>query len=80
MAQQPKNYISLISQNKQLILQSKPLKDLYSFNDILKLKKILSEYNAATGWIPLKTNGIDMVVLLNDNGEVIKIVDLRPWL
>ena len=79
LAQQPKNYVSLISQNKQLILQSKPLKDLYNFNDILKLKKILSKYNAATGWVPLKTNGIDMVVLLNDNGEVIKIVDLRPW-
>lgn len=79
LAQQPGNYVPLINQNKQLILQSKPLKDLYDFNDILKLKKILSEYNAATGWIPLKTNGMDMVVLLNDNGEVIKIVDLRPW-
>lgn len=79
MAQQLKNYVSLISQNKQLILQSKPLKDLYNFNDILKLKKILSKNIMLQQAGTSKTNGIDMVVLLNDNGEVIKIVDLRPW-
>jgi len=79
LAQQPENYVSLTSKNKQLISSSKSMKYLFNFNDISEVKKVLSKCSTATRWLPLKTNGLDMVVLLNDNGDVIKIVDLRPW-
>lgn len=79
LAQQPENYVPLTSKYKQLIYSSKSLKYLSNFNDISEVKKVLSKYNTATRWLPLKTNGLDMVVLLNDAGDVIKIVDLRPW-
>lgn len=79
LAQQPESYVPLVSKNKQLIFEAKALKELSNFNEDSRLKSILSKYNAATCWLPLKTNGLDMVVLLNNDGEIVKIVDLRPW-
>ena len=79
LTQQPENYVSLMSKNRQLISQAKPLKDLFNYNEDSLVKIVLSKYNAATSWLPLKTNGVDMVVLLSNEGNVIKIVDLRPW-
>ncbi len=79
LAQQPENYVPLANKNKQLIFEAKALKELSNFNEHSKIKSILLKYNTATRWLPLKTNGVDMVVLLNNDGEIVKIVDLRPW-
>lgn len=79
LAQQPENYVSLASKNRQLISEAKALTELSNFNNVSKVKRILSKYTAATLWLPLKTNGLDMVVLLNNDGNVVEIVDLRPW-
>jgi len=41
---------------------------------------ILQPVSQATAFLPLKANAVDMTVLINkEKGEVIKIVDLRPW-
>lgn len=40
---------------------------------------ILAKYPQAVGWVPLKAIAMDMTVLLDEQGNVVKIVDLRPW-
>jgi hypothetical protein len=40
----------------------------------------LKQYPQANAFVPLKANAVDMTVLINkEKGEVVKIVDLRPW-
>lgn len=79
LAQQPENYVSLVNKSKQLIFEAKPLKELSNFNENSRLKSILSEYPKATSFLPMKASAVDMTVLINKQGEVVKIVDLRPW-
>ena len=66
---------------KQTLQQrAKNLKELNQYNDVKQVDRILSTYPQATGFVPLKANAVDMVVLINkEKGEVVKIVDLRPW-
>ncbi len=52
---------------------------LLVFNHKISVKRVLKKYPQAVGWMPLSTNNIDMVVLLDKEGQVVKIVDLRPW-
>lgn len=60
--------------------RTKNLKDLNKYNDVQQVERIVSKYPQATGFVPLKANAVDMTVLINkDKGEVVKIVDLRPW-
>ncbi|MCH4247904.1 MAG: hypothetical protein LKF82_08710 [Acinetobacter populi] len=40
---------------------------------------ILAKYPQAVGWMPLKAIIVDMMVLLNRQDNVLKIVDLSPW-
>ena len=50
------------------------------YNDSNIVDKVLSKYPQATAFVPLKANALDMTVLINkEKGEVVKIVDLRPW-
>ncbi|MFV5593235.1 hypothetical protein [Acinetobacter junii] len=40
----------------------------------------MSKYSEADVSLPLKATSVDMTVLINkEKGEVVKIVDLRPW-
>ena len=56
------------------------LKQLNQFNNKQDLNDILNKYPDADAFIPLKANAVDMTVLINkEKGEVVKIVDLRPW-
>ena len=41
--------------------------------------KILAKYPQATAFLPLKTSVMDMTVLVDQNSNVVKVVDLRPW-
>ena len=64
----------------QLKQRAKSLDMLKQYNDAQQVDRILSKYPQATGFVPLKANAVDMTVLINkDKGEVVKIVDLRPW-
>ena len=80
LAQRPERYVDL-NQVKSLIQQrSQDLELLKNFNDSDQVVKVLAEYPSATAFAPLKANAVDMTVLINkENGEVVKIVDLRPW-
>ena len=41
--------------------------------------KILAQYPQVTAFLPLKASVMDMTVLVDQNSNVVKIVDLRPW-
>jgi hypothetical protein len=79
LAQRPERYVDL-NQVKSLIQQrAQDLELLKNFNDSDQVVKVLAEYPSATAFAPLKANAVDMTVLINHKGEVVKIVDLRPW-
>ena len=80
IAQKPERYVDLSKTTTQLKQRAKSLDMLKQYNDAKHVDAILSKYPQATGFVPLKANAVDMTVLINkDKGEVIKIVDLRPW-
>ena len=80
LAQRPESYISLDQIRDDLSIRGKNLKELQKFNEITKVSLVLKDYPEANAWLPLKSNAIDMVVLINKKtATVIKIVDLRPW-
>lgn len=80
IAQKPERYVPLDKVKKQMQLRAQSLGELNLFNNKVAVQKILSEYPQATAFVPLKANAVDMTVLINkEKGEVVKIVDLRPW-
>lgn len=80
IAQKPERYVDLSKTTTQLKQRAKSLDMLKQYNDAKHVDAILSKYPQATGFVPLKANAVDMTVLINkEKGEVVKIVDLRPW-
>ncbi|WP_019385506.1 TfpX/TfpZ family type IV pilin accessory protein [Acinetobacter venetianus] len=80
IAQKPERYVKLSSVKAQIQQRAKKLDLLDQYNDQLVIKQTLAKYPQATAFVPLKANAIDMTVLINkEKGEVVKIVDLRPW-
>lgn len=74
----PELYDSMNNARQALSTQAFALQDLEKYNANTSL--ILSKYPQATAFVPLKANAVDMTVLINkEKGEVVKIVDLRPW-
>lgn len=80
VAQRPELYVDLGQAKKQIQSHVIALKELDKYNPKMDVTQILAQYPEATGFVPLKANAVDMVVLINkEKGEVVKIVDLRPW-
>jgi len=80
IAQKPERYVALDKVKNQIQQRAQNLNVLIQFNDKALVEKILSNYPQATAFVPLKANAVDMTVLINkEKGEVVKIVDLRPW-
>lgn len=80
ITQFPKYYVEFADEKKKIILDSYNLNVLLKFNKKDIVDRTLGKYPQANAWLPLKANTVDMVVLINkEEGEVIKIVDLRPW-
>lgn len=78
--QRPEKFTDLSEVKDQLIRHAQALPELNNYNNKNQVKKVLSHYSQADAWMPLKTNNIDMVVLINKKtGNVVQIVDLRPW-
>ncbi|ENW93996.1 TfpX/TfpZ family type IV pilin accessory protein [Acinetobacter dispersus] len=74
----PELYYPLDDARKDLSGHVLPLNNLAKYN--ADASSILAKYPQADAFLPLKTNAIDMTVLINkEKGEVVKIVDLRPW-
>ncbi|MEG2443107.1 MAG: TfpX/TfpZ family type IV pilin accessory protein [Acinetobacter sp.] len=79
-ALRPERYTTLDQEKQNLVVHSRDLEELKKFNDSPKIQTILKKYPKANAWLPLRATTIDMTVLINKNtGEIVKIVDLRPW-
>jgi hypothetical protein len=80
IAQRPERYVELTQAKHQIQQRALPLVELQRYNPKTDVEKTLAKYPSATAFAPLKANAVDMTVLINnENGEVVKIVDLRPW-
>lgn len=80
ISQRPNFYQSLSLVDSAVQKAGKPLALLEKYNASEAVEAILKTYPKAGAWLPLKTNQQDMVVLLKENsGEVVAIVDARPW-
>ncbi|MDR7016002.1 TfpX/TfpZ family type IV pilin accessory protein [Acinetobacter sp. 3657] len=80
LSQRPERYNDLVKVKVDIQRRAQNLNLLDQYNDQGSVKEILKKYPQATSFIPLKANAVDMTVLINtEKGEVIKIVDLRPW-
>ncbi|WP_151831261.1 TfpX/TfpZ family type IV pilin accessory protein [Acinetobacter junii] len=80
VAQKPERYVPLDRVKNQIQKRAQSLETLNKFNDKMLVQKTLSQYPQANAFVPLKANAVDMTVLIDrEKGEVVKIVDLRPW-
>lgn len=80
IAQKPERYVPMDEVKHQIQQRAQNLELLKQFNDQQSVKEILVRYPQADAFIPLKATAVDMTVLINkEKGEVVKIVDLRPW-
>lgn len=79
LAQRPERYVTLTKVKDQIQKRAQKLELLEQYNDQTLVKKTLASYPQATAYLPLKASSIDMTVLVSQSGEVVKMVDLRPW-
>ncbi|KQW90451.1 type IV pilin accessory protein [Acinetobacter sp. Root1280] len=76
----PERYTQLSHAKFDLQQNSEKFDVLQSYNSKNDVEKVLHQYPTANAWLPLNATAVDMVVLINkEKGEVVKIVDLRPW-
>ena len=79
LSQRPEYYQPLDNVQNQMKLKSQALQNLSQFNSTTDIEKILKKYPEAIGFVPLKAKNLDMTVLVDQNAQIVKIVDLRPW-
>ena len=79
IAQMPKRYVSIDTVATQIQKRTLPITLLGKYNPADQVQSITTRYPTATGYVPLKANAVDMTVLVDKEGRVVKIVDLRPW-
>lgn len=79
IAQRPERYVPLDSVATQIQKRTLPITLLDKYNPANQVQSIAIKYPTATGYVPLKANAVDMTVLVDKEGKVVKIVDLRPW-
>lgn len=79
IAQRPERYISLEKAKSQTLERGQSLDLLNKYNTKIQVQQILSQYPDAKIYLPLAATKQDMTVLLNSQGDIIKIVNLRPW-
>ncbi len=80
-AQRPKFYNNFDLAKPLMVKNSQNIKLLNNYNNPIEVKNILQKYPQADSFLPLKANAVDMTVLIDreNQGQIIKIVDLRPW-
>lgn len=79
IAQRPERYVNFAEAKAQLQKRVQSLELLQQYNDKTVVEKTLAKYPQATAFLPMKASAVDMTVLINHKGGVVKIVDLRPW-
>lgn len=76
----PNLYTDLNFAKSRIQNYAKPFISLKEFNSEQEIEKNLDKYPEADAWMPLRTTGAGLVVLVNrEQGQVVKVVNLRPW-
>jgi hypothetical protein len=75
----PSTYTTVESQSARIQQHAQTLEALQAFNAPNDIAVVLKQYPQAKKWMPLRTTGVGLVVLLNDKNQVLATVDLRPW-
>ncbi|MEC8123814.1 MAG: TfpX/TfpZ family type IV pilin accessory protein [Pseudomonadota bacterium] len=76
----PMFFTDFSNAKRQIKSVSSPISLLEKYNDKQIVDATLQKYSSADAWLGLSAPAKDMVVLINkEKGEVVKIVDLRPW-
>ena len=79
VAQRPEQYVSIDIMKDRMLKERQSLEELIKYNEISRIDEVIAPYPDAHGFIPLRAQQVDMVVLLDDSGTPLQIVDLRPW-
>lgn len=80
LPQRPDLYSPLSRNSIALQKYAMPLRDLQKFNDEAKLVAELGRWPSADSYLPIRTKGGALVVLLNrGRSDPLAIVDLRPY-
>ena len=79
IAQRPEQYVDISIFKDKLLKEQQNIEELNKYNEISKVDKALVPYPDAHGFLPLRAQQVDMVVLIDDSGTPLQIVDLRPW-
>ena len=79
IAQRPERYVDFIQAKQQIQQRAQKLELLQQYNNKSDVEKILAQYPQVSAFLPLKASVMDMTVLVDQNSNVVKIVDLRPW-
>lgn len=80
IAQKPERYVEIEQVKLKIQQHAQDLALLAQYNDKALVKRILVKYPQANAFVPLKATAVDMTVLINkEKGQIVKIVDLRPW-
>lgn len=75
----PNVYTALSDAKQRIKKNAQQLDVLNTFNDSAHVQQILTQYPTATAWMPLRTTGLSLVVLLDQQQNIVATVDLRPW-
>lgn len=79
LAHKPERYVDFAQAKEKLKQRMQPLDALEQYNEQAAVQSIVKKYPQAIGFVPLKAVNVDMTVLVDAQGDVVKIVDLRPW-
>lgn len=79
LVQRPTLYQPLDSANETMASKAKPLAKLTQFNPKPRVRAVTAEWPKASQWLPLSARNLPLVVLLDGQGQVVAVVDLRPW-
>lgn len=79
LAQRPERYVEVAEAKKQIIKTSESVSELNNYNSESVVASAVDRYPNAKRYLGLKANKVDMTILLDNKGNTIEIVDLRPW-
>lgn len=79
LAQRPERYVDFSQATLKIQQRAKKIEELKQYNNMKEVDHILEKYPQATAFLPMKASAVDMTVLVDQSGKVVKIVDLRPW-
>lgn len=79
IAHQPALYYPIEQAYPEIAAKAYKLSALEAPNNKVDIDKYLGQNPKAVGWLPLWGQQQHMVVLIDESGMPLKVVDLRPW-